>query len=545
MFRLADQPPILLRLRRRKCNLCAIALTIGFAATLTGCGSSTPPTSPVHGHELISIFESGPQLRANPVGTVERLKRLGVDVIKVFVPWNEIAPAPNSAVAPHFDATNPSAYPAAGWLPWDAIVRDAAARGVGVDLTLSKPPLWAAGPNPPKPGVHPQWKTSPRDFEAFMRAVGTRYSGHYTPPGATGPLPRVHFWSIWNEPNFGPDLAPQAIDNNRVEVSPWAYRRLADAAWTALGATGHGHDTILIGETAPRGTMLANSPGNFGGMVPLRFIRALYCVDDALHPLTGTQAELRHCPTTTTASKRFPLAHPVLFQATGFADHPYGQGSIPPNQVTPNEPDYADLAALPKLVSTLDGIMDAYGSSRRLPIYSTEFGYQTNPPELGAISTDPQTAAYYLNWSEYISWRNPRVVSYDQYLLVDPLQASGFKGFATGLEFKTGVPKASYFAYRMPLYLPVRTFKHGQALQVWGCVRPARFARLATGSVQHVEIQFRASSVSRFKLVRTIALNGRYFDTNVKFDSSGTVRLAWSYPDGQTIHSRNVDITLR
>ncbi len=251
---------ILLRLRRRKCNLRAIALTIGIAAALAGCGSSTPPASQVHGHDLISIFESGPQLRANPARTVARLKRLGVDVIKVFVPWNEIAPAPNSPVAPHFDATDPAAYPAVGWAPWDAIVRDATARGVGVDLTLSKPPLWAAGPNPPKPGVHPQWKTSPQDFDAFMRAVGTRYSGHYEPTGATTPLPRVRFWSIWNEPNFGPDLAPQAIDANRVEVSPWAYRRLADAAWTALHATGHGHDTILIGETAPRGHDAGQQP---------------------------------------------------------------------------------------------------------------------------------------------------------------------------------------------------------------------------------------------------------------------------------------------
>ena len=35
-----------------------------------------------------------------------------------------------------------------------------------------------------------------------------------------------------------------------------------------------------------------------------------------------------------------------------------------------------------------------------------------------------------------------------------------------------------------------------------------------------------------------------YFDTKQAFDSSGSVRLAWSYPHGETIHSRVVSITV-
>src|SRR5207248_2268860 len=104
--------------------------------------------------------------------------------------------------------------------------------------------------------------------------------------------------------------------------------------WKALHATGHGGDTILIGETAPRGITVGDAPGHFQGMVPLRFIRALYCVDANLRPLAGAAARSRGCPLDAAASKQFAAEHPALFQATGFADHPYPQGGIPPNVQT-------------------------------------------------------------------------------------------------------------------------------------------------------------------------------------------------------------------
>ncbi len=70
-------------------------------------------------------------------------------------------------------------------------------------------------------------------------------------------------------------------------------------------------------------------------MVPLRFIRALYCVDESLHPLQGTAATLRGCPATPAASKAFPSEQPGLFHASGFAIHPYPQGQVTPDTATP------------------------------------------------------------------------------------------------------------------------------------------------------------------------------------------------------------------
>jgi hypothetical protein len=522
-------------------RIATAGILIAAVLLLNGCGSGshTSPAAAVRtGPE--SIFEAGPQLVPDPGGTLELLRRLGVTRVKVFMPWSAIAPDAQERKPPRgFRATDPAAYPASAWAPYDAIVREATRRGIGLDLTLSNPPVWAAGADAPDPVTHPWWKPSPTAFGAFVRAVASRYSGTYKPLGATAPLPRISFWSIWNEPNYGSDLAPQAVD--QVEVSPALYRELLNAAWQALQATGHGHDTILIGELAPRGQTVPPHPGLFDGMVPLRFLRALYCVDSSFHQLRGTAAAERSCPTTAAASAGFRAANPALFQATGFADHPYPQGGIPPN--TPSaEPDFADLPALPKLAKTLDRLQAVYGSSVRFPIYSTEFGYQTNPPSKIPYTADPQTAAAYLNWAEYITWRNPRIASFDQYLLRDPPT----NNFPSGLEFADGMPKATYAAFRMPIYLPVTALKRGGQAEIWGCVRPARYARIDTGRAQRVQIQFRSASGGGYRTVQEVTLTDPfgYFDVDQAFSSSGTVRLAWSYPRGPTIHSREAGVVV-
>ncbi len=494
--------------------------------------SSRPP--------LETIFEPDEQLRVNPAATLDTMRRLGVARVKLYVPWVAVAPD-SAATAPPagFDASDPGAYPASTWTYYDTVVRDATERGIGIDLTVGAPaPKWATGPGAP-PGAPPGvWKPSPARFSQFVHALAVRYSGRYTPTGAPSPLPRVDFWAIWNEPNYGPELAPQAIDHSTIEVSPSLYRGLADAAWTELQQTGHGHDTILIGELAPRGITTGDNPGNFSGMVPLRFVRALYCVDPSLHPLRGAAATERGCPATATGSSSFAAENPALFQASGFAVHPYPQGALDPDVITPGEPDYADLATLPRLLRLLDAVQQVYGSSKRFDLYSTEFGYKTNPPFIAGVPI--AQAPLYLNWAEYLSWLDPRIRSYDQYELTDP--PATHSQFDTGLEFAGGAPKPTLAAFRLPIFLPVTRAPNGAALLVWGCVRPARYAR----QPQPVRIELQPHGSGAFKVIDTLSINDRdgYFDARVRFPSSGAVRLAWVYPDGTTIHSREVAIEI-
>ena len=103
-----------------------------------------------------TIFEAQSQLFASPGPTLDALKAIGVDDVKVFMPWASMTPSALSHTRPAgFDATNPAAYAAPLWVPFDAVIRAAAARGMGVDLALEAPaPLWATGPGVP-PGTSP------------------------------------------------------------------------------------------------------------------------------------------------------------------------------------------------------------------------------------------------------------------------------------------------------------------------------------------------------------------------------------------------------
>ncbi|HEY1592935.1 MAG TPA: hypothetical protein VGF81_14160 [Solirubrobacteraceae bacterium] len=513
----------------------ATATTVQTTTTAAPAPPQKPQAPPRP--SMVTIFGDPARLASTPGPALDTYRSLGVDYVRVTVPFAGLVADPTATSPPSgFDGSSPSSYPASKWATYDNIVLEAKAHGIGVIMDPGSPvPTWATGSGEPAGGLPYVWKPNAAAFGAFVHALGVRYSGHYTPPGASSPLPRVNFWSVWNEPNYGPELAPQAIDHSTVEVAPALYRGLVDSAWAALHDSGHGHDRILFGEFAPRGRTTGDNPGNFSGMVPLRFVRALYCVDSNLRPLQGSAATERGCPSTASASKQFPSEHPALFGATGVAVHPYPQGALAPNVVVPNEPDYADLANLPHLEKTLDSIQRAYGQSKQFDLYSTEFGYKTNPPT--PLGPPLVRAAAYLNWSEYISWRDPRIRAYNQYLLTDPPPTASH--FDTGLEFLDGTLKPSYGAFRLPIYLPSTNASNGNPLTVWGCVRPAHFA----SGPQHVRIEF-DSGKGGFRLLKTVPITNRngYFDTSVRFSSSGTVRLAWSYPHGPTIHSLAVHI---
>jgi hypothetical protein len=533
--------------------------SLALAVIVVGALGGTASPSALGSVNQEATFSDTARLLADPSGTLDTLRRLGVARVRVFVPWASIAPASRSRRRPgRFNATDPAAYPAANWTIWDTIVRNARARGIALDFNLGPDaPLWATGPGAPGPEPRGQWKPSALDYGAFVIAIGTRYSGAYTPSGSSQPLPRVDYWAIWNEPNFGPDLAPQATHNSTVEVGAPTYRALVDAGWAALQATGHGHDTILIGEVAARGmdgppsrTAPEGYPGNFSMTKPLRFLRALYCVDARYRQLRGAAAALRGCPTRAAGSSRFRAAHPGLFQASGFANHPYSDWS-PPTVEPTADPDFTVLMQQPRLERVLDRLQRIYGSGAHLPIYVTEYGYITRPPKpRRTLWATPSTAAYYDNWAEYLMWRDPRVRTLTQYLLVDPPPVGMYEygGFASGLEFRDGRPKATSDAYRLPIYLPITRTRPGRRLEVWGCVRPARFSGpYAPAASRFARIEFRRPTGGPWQTLQSVPVTSAscYVDVRQAFGSSGWVRLAWSYPDGTPAYSRVERVTVR
>jgi hypothetical protein len=542
---------------RRKFSLAAALLSV--AAPLSLAALRAAPATASSTQE--SIFQDDNQLKANPAGTMQTLRDLGVQRVRVNLAWNTVAPGAASTKRPKgLNASDPAAYPAAGWAPYDAIVRAGATYGVGIDFTIDGPaPLWAAGSGAPKGTTgffRAAWQPSAKEFGLFVRAAGTRYSGTYKPRGSATAVPRVGFWSIWNEPNYGFDIAPQGIGAHQsIPNSPHLYRNLLDAAWSALQATGHGTrtDRILFGEVTPHGV---NAWGVFSNMKPLIFLRSLYCVDSRYRELRGSTAAAEGCPTTAAGSRNFRKQNPALFSASGFADHPYEQASAP-NRPThlcgnklcvgaPTDPDFADLPEIPHLLSTLDHLNSVYGSHPHFPVWSTEYGFRTKPPDPN-LGVSQSTAADYMNWAEYLSYHMRRLYSYSQYQLLDaPPPAS----FDTGLENPDGSHKPGYDAYRMPLFIPMTSTRAGRKIEIWGGVRPAGYARSDTGKAQSVQIQFQRGSSGAWQTIDTVTVTNSkgYIDVHLALPASGSVRLAWSYPAGDpllgsgTVFSRTVSV---
>ena len=506
--------------------------------------------------------------------TLGTLKALGVDRIRVIVVWKQVAPDAGASTAPPgFKASSPAGY-GNGWEVYDRIDAAAALEGMNVYFDITAPaPTWALSPQPAgaSPAVRADadvYAPSSAAFGQFVEAAGRRYSGSYRPADADGHvLPRVSFWSAWNEPNQPGWLSPQE-DSGGAAEAPALYRSLLDAFWSGLQATGHGpdRDTILLGELAPQGCVAGlfcpfpASRHGYGPLPPLSFVDDLYCVEPAGagrdRRLSGAAATAVGCPSGSSASA-FVTEHPALFEATGLAEHPYSfdlAPNVPFSEAA--ERDFVPLASLGRLTSALDGIFGAYDQSRRLGLYLTEYGYVTDPPNPN-YHVSPAQQAVYLDQATYIAAQNPRVHALGQFQLQDanPALSCGcqpgdpkyWQTFEEGLEFLGGAPKPSLAAYRLPIFLPQledpdHSAKPGAPVTVWGMLRPA-----ANASTQTAVVEFRPAAGGGYRVLATARTRdpSGIVSVPVVLPGSGDVRLAWTPPrGGATLDSRVVPVTV-
>jgi hypothetical protein len=523
------------RIRASWTRIGAVMLATG---AVTGFAALSGPATAAASSNQWGMFEI-PNLQTTPAGggdtasNLQTLRSLGVSIVRVYVAWNSIAPNSDSRSRPGFAAWDPNSYPAGNWAPLDNLVNQASARGISVDLMPTSPaPLWAVASGAPGCGTvggfpvcfTNSFMPSASEYGQFVRALATRYSN-------------VHFWELWNEANWGPSLTPQYYGSS-LPTSAKMYRGLLNAGWNGLQqAGGHSRDTIVASSLSQDGSARV---GQTGTTAPLTLIRTVYCLSSSFGRLGSGVASQMGCPTSKRAYNRFRGANPALFRATGWGVHPYAYGKPPTKADFPN-PNGAEFAEIPNMIRTLDRTNRFYGSRKAMIVYNTEYGYQP-------IFVSASNAAKYINWGEFLSYKNPRIGSYDNYELQD---TTGF--FQTGLISVNGVPKPSFDAYRMPVWLPVTTTRRGKTLEVWGAARPAEFARRATGRTQYAYIQLNGRTIKAVKIT-----NGRgYFDVRVKFPGSGQVRIAWQYPSdapsmtspyaaaGQTIYSRTTGISIR
>ena len=546
--------PRLLTTSTKLCGLVAAAaavtaIAVPLALTAAPASAST---------NQISIIQE-PGLIGNPGYFVPIAHSLGATTERMFIQWATIAPSPNATSEPkNFNASDPNAYPAQNWAIYDQAIKAAQSAGITVDLEVTGgSPRWASGKDYPKASTscwqhdvaYCAWKPNAAMYGQFVRAVTKRYDGSFKPTGASTALPAVHFWSFWNEPNFGQDLGPQATNGSTVPYAPQAYRALLAAGWKALQQSQpDARNTTLVGELAASGYPLhaaghpGKLPGNGSIYLALDFMRAVYCLSPSYHKLTGSTAKLYGCPTTGAAASKFRSQNPGLFNATGFAVHGY-YSKQPPNQSPSSiNPSYATFPVFKRVEAALDKATHAWGSGKHYPIYNDEYGYITSPPAPKSKG-DPSeaTAAAELNQAEYISYKDPRIAAYGQYLINDPVpgpqQVGG--GFASGLYTSKGKPKQTLAAYRLPVWLPKASVKSGQSVEIWGGARPVA---LSSAGARTVSIQMQKGGKGSWTTIRTVNVAKRTgdFDIHSKLPYSGNLRLSYTYPQTETLLPTNV-----
>lgn len=489
------------------------------------------------------LIYSTPQHAA---ATLRELKQMGVDRVRVSVVWSLIAPDANSSTRPDFNATDPGAYPRGAWFRYDFLVRVAQQLGIKVYFQLTAPaPDWATPPPPLAQGYRYTHDPNAQQYGEFVQAVGDRYSGRYIAPNGAGqqlPLPKVDYWGIWNEPNIGGWMTPQwntLRSGKKVEAAPAIYRGMVDAAWLGLVRTGHRYDTVMLGETAAYG---ANHKGYGASMDPLIFTRAFYCVGPSYKPLRGRLATQVGCPRAGNRAA-FVRAHPALFYAKGWAHHPYDFDNAP--GLHRRDPNASTLSGLSHIEAALDSSFRAYRMRPGIPIYITEWGYQTNPPNPFQKFTAAQQAAY-LNQGEYTAWANPRVRAFAQFLLVDdapnmlypPGSRAYWSTFDSGLLFyPTDQPKPAYYAFELPIWLPQA--KHGNHVPVWAQIRSTMGAAGRIGT-----LQFQPRGSQRWTAVAKVRSAGveGFISTHVRLRSAGGLRLAWTDGAGTVQYSRTAAV---
>jgi hypothetical protein len=421
-------------------------------------------------HRQLLTFEA-PRDLMNPatrLPALNELQSLGVHSLRVILAWSAVAPGPNDADKPAFEPTDPNSY---DWGEYDALMAAAKERNWPVLMTVSGPvPKWAT-----KAKLDNLTRPSAPAFAAFMTAVGRKYGD------------QVNLWSIWNEPNQPQFLRPQYARGGKA-TSPLIYRSLFLAGQRGLRKAGQGNDTILMGETSPRGTPRV--------VPPLTFLRGVLCLNSKY--------------------KRVGKCAPL--SAGGYAHHAYTTRQGPTFKPPPND---VTIGVLSRLTTALDRAQKAGALTSRLPIHLTEFGIQSTPDTISGVSLAKQVE--YRAISEKIAYDNPRVASFSQYLLrdSDPTGPKQYGGFESGLRFADGKPKPSLPAFRLPLAVQ----RHGSKANVWGLVRPA------TG-VTSVTVSYANKGSSKFlplKTVRTDALG--YYSFSTSYRAGRRWNVAWQ---GQT-----------
>jgi hypothetical protein len=223
--------------------------------------------------------------------------------------------------------------------------------------------------------------------------------------------PWIRLWTVWNEPNTRVFSVP---------VSPRLYvQRLLNPAYVLLHEANR-RNIVAGGVTSPRKTA--------SGMAPTSYMAGMHAAHARLdayaaNPYPATKVET-------------PFVDPCSWCQTLTLAH---------------------LAQIRALVTRYFGA--------RQPLWLTEYGYQTNPPDR-LLGVSPARQALLLGEAALRVWEQPGVTVLVHFLVRDEPSLGGWQ---SGLFTARGAAKPAYRAFALPLAVQSR---RGDRTVLWGQVRP-------------------------------------------------------------------------
>jgi hypothetical protein len=373
------------------------------AATLVALAVVLAPSASASPSLKVGIFDDGVVLYGEPDLVFPQLAKTGTQLLRVNLWWS--GPGISVATRKPKRPGDPK-DPAYNWDTYDRTVRFSIVNNIQPIFSIIGTPPWA--------NAAKGWNVAPtnaRDLRLFAAAAQKRYSGTFVnADGIT--LPRVSLWMAWNEPNNPVFLKPQY----RRAGKTWAiqsgrdYAKMCNAVVQGVKSIQRS-SKVACGATGPRGN---NNPNSSRPSVsPLPFLRAMKLGGAkgfdayAHHPYYGSPAETPSTPP------------------------PPGKRGRPPTAVT--------LGNIDVLIKEIDRL---YG--KRMRIWVTEYGYQTNPPDRFYGVTYSKQAKY-LTQAVSVVRANPRIDISLWFLLRDEERLGGWQSGLTTFE---GRRKSSFNAFR-------------------------------------------------------------------------------------------------
>lgn len=370
-------------LRKRAALALAAAMCGTLVAVGIGAGAAKSPRSILYGvNDDAWLYHGAGSLESR----LDTLDRLGTEVVRVTIRWDDVARREPLSPRNHGDRTY-------DWRPVDAVLRGLRRHRLTPVVTLLGVPSWANG------GRGPNWApTSAGSLADFAYAAARRYSW-------------VRHWTIWNEPNRSTFLRPTSA---RTYV-----QKLLNPAYEQIHAVIDGA-RVAGGVTAPR--------AGSSGVAPVPWIRSMGA--------SGAKLD---------AYAHHPYPGRPQFET------PWGPKCVNCQTIT-----MADLERLEREVRR------AFGAR---PIWLTEYGYQTNPPDVFLGISQEQQAAYVAS----AALRAYRASSVEMLIFFMVRDDASPAGWQSGFFTEEGRVKPAYAAFRMPL---MQTARRGANVELWGQVRP-------------------------------------------------------------------------